>query len=108
MVARFVRDEEVVGSNPATPTRMGPTCGDAGRAVDLLFLGDRRLRLGQRRLGTRSHCCRNAKIDDVYRPRAATALAPGRARRRRPRGGFEYRGTRPGEVPARARSRTRV
>src|SRR5690625_102753 len=32
LVARLVRDEEVVGSNPATPTREGPpTCGNAGR-----------------------------------------------------------------------------
>src|SRR6266540_960947 len=35
-VPSLIRDEEVVGSNPATPTRKhGPTCGNAGRAIDV-------------------------------------------------------------------------
>ena len=41
MVARFVRDEEAVGSNPATPTsrisRSGPLCGGAFFVFDFSF-----------------------------------------------------------------------
>ena len=38
--ARLVREQEVVGSIPATPTNALPMTDDVGRAFSLSFLGD--------------------------------------------------------------------